>query len=65
MKKKLFRYIIALVSVEEDELLVDARNKKEALKIANKILRTDENYKSEKVMKIDGIFRLNKHGDII
>lgn len=62
MKKKLFRYVINLVSIEEDELLVDARNKKDALKIANKIIRTNESYMD---MKIDSIFRLNKHGDII
>jgi hypothetical protein len=62
MKKRLFRYAIGLVSIEEDELLIDARNKKEALKIAKKILKINASYMG---MKIDNILRFNKHGDII
>jgi len=62
MKKRVFRYAIVLVCSKENEILVDAKNKKDALKIANKIIRTNENYMD---MRIYDIIRLNKHGDII
>ena len=47
--------------MEEDEILIDAKNKKEAYKIARKLIRTDTTYMD---MEIDSIIRLTKHGEI-
>lgn len=58
---KLFRYALGLVSMKRDEILIDAKNKKEAYKIARKLIRTNAEYMD---MEIDSIIRLTKHGEL-
>ena len=62
-KRKLFRYSIGLVSMEEEwDILIDAKNKKEAYKIARKLIRTNPDYTD---MEIKSVIRLTKHGEIM